>query len=212
MTEIFRTNFVARLAAGITANATTFTLTSVPAGLAPGTYRFRFGSNSRTSEWLAADFGSGTTFINAVRAAEGGNPALAWPVGTTVAHVLTGLGISAFVGPLVASSPQVAHEEFSPAVAATAVGLVHIPNVVLTVSRNGLIQSVAAGHYSIAGATITFSDAFIASERVVVAYSFLPDQAILGAGPVGRQWLDLPPTGPRRARDYSFAHTHQNTV
>jgi hypothetical protein len=61
-------------------------------------------------------------------------------------------------------------EEFSPAPAATTVTLASAPTTVLEVSRNGVAQSQAAGHYSVAGAVVTFSDAFAAGERVLVLY------------------------------------------
>ena len=62
-------------------------------------------------------------------------------------------------------------EEFAPAAAATSVTLSATPTDVLHVFRNGVEQSLAAGHYSVAGATITFSDAFAAGERVSVSYA-----------------------------------------
>jgi hypothetical protein len=62
------------------------------------------------------------------------------------------------------------HEEFLPADEATTVTLAAAPDTLLTVSRNGVVQSSAAGHYSLAGATITFTTAFDGTERVVVTY------------------------------------------
>jgi hypothetical protein len=62
-------------------------------------------------------------------------------------------------------------EEFAPAAAATTVTLAATPTDIHTVTRNGVVQSVAAGHYTVAGAVLTFSDAFVAGERVSVVYS-----------------------------------------
>jgi hypothetical protein len=62
-------------------------------------------------------------------------------------------------------------EEFAPAAAATTVVLAQAPTDIHIVTRNGVAQSAAAGHYSLAGSTLTFSDAFAAGERVTVVYS-----------------------------------------
>ena len=62
-------------------------------------------------------------------------------------------------------------EEFAPAAAATTVTLAALPAAVLSVFRNGLEQSLAAGHYTLAGDTLTFSSPFAAGERVAVVYS-----------------------------------------
>lgn len=59
-------------------------------------------------------------------------------------------------------------EEFFPAAAATTVTLAQAPTELLSVSRNGVDQFAGAGDYSLAGAVITFSDAFVAGERVSV--------------------------------------------
>jgi len=59
-------------------------------------------------------------------------------------------------------------QEFSPGAGATTVTLSSTPNSVLQVARNGVEQSAALGHYSLAGATITFTDAFAAGEQVIV--------------------------------------------
>lgn len=40
----------------------------------------------------------------------------------------------------------------------------------LVVARGGIVQSEAAGHYSRVGSTLTFSDDFDGTERVIVAY------------------------------------------
>jgi hypothetical protein len=61
--------------------------------------------------------------------------------------------------------------EVMPANAATTVTLSNTPETVLMVARDGVIQSSAAGHYSIAGAVLTFGSAFNGSQRVVVTYT-----------------------------------------
>ena len=65
----------------------------------------------------------------------------------------------------------VAHEEFKPANTITTVTLSQAAAVVLTVARDGVVQSEVDGHYSYAGTVITFSNAFNGNERVVVAYA-----------------------------------------
>jgi hypothetical protein len=62
-------------------------------------------------------------------------------------------------------------QEFAPAAGATTVTLAALPADVLSVFRNGLEQSLAAGHYTVAGADLTFSAPFAAGERVSVVYS-----------------------------------------
>lgn len=62
------------------------------------------------------------------------------------------------------------HEEFLPANGATTVVLSTAPGLVLGVFRDGVIQSLADGHYTLAGSTLTFVDAFDGTNRVVVNY------------------------------------------
>lgn len=61
-------------------------------------------------------------------------------------------------------------EEFTPAAAATTVTLAAAPTNLLMVARNGVVQSQGAGNFSYAGTTVTFTDAFVAGERVQVVY------------------------------------------
>ena len=61
-------------------------------------------------------------------------------------------------------------EEFVPLSAATAVALAGLPTEVLSVSRNGVEQQNSGGHYAHAGNVITFTDPFVAGERVGVVY------------------------------------------
>lgn len=63
------------------------------------------------------------------------------------------------------------HEEFAPSASDTTVTLASTPGVVLLVTRNPWVQSEDDGHYSVLGATITFSTPFAAGERVVVSYT-----------------------------------------
>jgi len=69
-----------------------------------------------------------------------------------------------------ANASVVSRQEFAPAAAATTVVLASAPVEVLSVTRNGVEQSQAAGNYSLAGSTLTFTDAFAAGERVGVVY------------------------------------------
>lgn len=66
----------------------------------------------------------------------------------------------------------VAREEFAPAAAATTVTLANTPTTVLDVARNGVVQSVADGHYGASGAVLTFTTAFDGADRVVVSYAY----------------------------------------
>jgi hypothetical protein len=79
-------------------------------------------------------------------------------------------------------------EEFLPANAATTVTLSRTPTALLVVARDGVTQSLTDGHYSLAGAVVTFTDAFNGAERVVITYAVgllqavsIPDASISGA-------------------------------
>jgi hypothetical protein len=77
------------------------------------------------------------------------------------------------------------HEEFLPANGATQITLGQPPNWILMLSRGGVVQSAADGHYTLAGSTITLSTAATGSERVVVDYAatgYTPVPPISGAG------------------------------
>lgn len=65
-----------------------------------------------------------------------------------------------------------AHEEFVPADGATVINLSTTAVVLLMVARGGVIQSSVNGDYALTdgGDTVTFSDPFDGSERVVVSY------------------------------------------
>jgi hypothetical protein len=76
-------------------------------------------------------------------------------------------------------------EEFTPANAATTVVLSREPTDVLLVTRDGLAQSTTSGHYTVAGSTLTFTDAFNGSERVLVTYVVGAVGAVGAQGPPG---------------------------
>jgi len=95
-----------------------------------------------------------------------------------ISYVVGGLGSQGPPGPTAGF-----HEEFRPASAATTVVLANPVSVILTIARAGVIQSQSDGHYSLAGQTLTFTDAFDGTERVVVAYisnTYVPPANIAG--------------------------------
>jgi hypothetical protein len=65
-----------------------------------------------------------------------------------------------------------AHEEFVPANGATVVTLSTQATLLLMVSRGGVIQSYVNGDYALTGGgnTVTFTDPFNGSERVIISY------------------------------------------
>jgi hypothetical protein len=71
---------------------------------------------------------------------------------------------------------------------AVSVTLTRTPNIVTYVSRNGIIESSAAGHFTIAGPTITFSTALDGTERVEVAYSISQAGALMTTSQVAAPW------------------------
>jgi hypothetical protein len=64
-----------------------------------------------------------------------------------------------------------AREEFLATAGSTQLTLAQTPTEVITVARNGVLQSQNAGNYSLAGSVLTFTDAFAAGERVYVLYA-----------------------------------------
>ena len=137
--------------------------------------------------WICTVAGTPGTWVDA-SAGGGGGSALTIqeidgaPTGTPTTlkvsnGALTDNGDGSFT--LATSGGAGYHEEFLPANAATTITLSQVPTSVLAVTRNGVAQSVADGHYSLSGATLTFSTAFDGTERVVVAYT------INGAGGSG---------------------------
>jgi hypothetical protein len=69
------------------------------------------------------------------------------------------------------SGTAATHQEFLPAASATTVTLSASPTALLLVTRQGVVQSATDGNYSLSGATLTFTDAFDGTERVVVVYA-----------------------------------------
>ena len=69
-----------------------------------------------------------------------------------------------------ASGSQGYQEEFVPAAAATTITLAVVPDAIIVVARDGVVQSELGGNYSAADDVLTFSDAFTGSERVIVGY------------------------------------------
>ena len=65
-----------------------------------------------------------------------------------------------------------AHEEFVPTAGATVVTLGTVATMLLMVARGGIIQSFVNGDYALTGggATVTFTDPFNGTERVIIAY------------------------------------------
>jgi hypothetical protein len=65
-----------------------------------------------------------------------------------------------------------AHEEFIPVAGSTVVTLSTTAIMLLMVARGGVIQSYVNGDYSLTGGgnTVTFTDAFDGSERVIISY------------------------------------------
>jgi len=69
------------------------------------------------------------------------------------------------------TTPIGVHEEFMPANGTATVTCSQTPDSVLVVSRNGVVQSIVDGNYSIASGVITFSTPFDGTERVTVDYT-----------------------------------------
>lgn len=65
-----------------------------------------------------------------------------------------------------------AHEEFVPTAGQTIVPLSTPAVIVLTVARGGVVQSQVAGDYTVtdSGNTVTFTEPFDGSERVIISY------------------------------------------
>jgi len=65
------------------------------------------------------------------------------------------------------------YQEFDPPAAATTVTLMSVPGMILGVVRNGVTQSTSLGDWTwnSGTTTVTFSDAFVAGEHVIVTWS-----------------------------------------
>jgi hypothetical protein len=160
------------LASSLSNSATSLTIASGDASKWPaaGEYRAVLWQDATNGPWelVRVTGGQGTATLSVSRAIEsfnGDQTARAWPSGTKIAAVMTKDGQSAFF------TACLLHEEFMPAASATTVTVSRTPEQVLIVARGGVVQSIAAGHYSVTGSVITFASGFSGSERVVVSYS-----------------------------------------
>ena len=163
------------LVGAILATATTLAISSSDVASWPtaGSYRAILWQDATNGPWeiVRVTGGPGTATLTVTRAVEstgGIQTARAWPSGTPIAGIATYGGLNALVQQ---SDVRTSEAEFVPAAAATTVVLSAAPEQVFMVSRQGVIQSQAAGHYSIAGSTLTFASSFSGSERVIVSYS-----------------------------------------
>lgn len=93
-------------------------------------------------------------------------------------NILQWLPNGFFAGLSTANVTVLKREEFSPPGSASSVTLAASPNTVLEVSRNGVAQSQALGHYTLLGAVITFADTFAAGEQVLVLYEVGTSQPV----------------------------------
>jgi len=112
--------------------------------------------------------GQGSASLGVERAAEpyhGDQTARAWPSGTGIAAVLTQSNLDKHL------YLRIETEEFVPTSSTTGVVLTDQPETIIMVARNGVVQSLAAGHYSVVGTALTFAASFSGSERVIVSYS-----------------------------------------
>ncbi|HEY1292948.1 MAG TPA: hypothetical protein VGJ60_07715 [Chloroflexota bacterium] len=163
------------LSAAIDASTTVIPIQAADASAWPGSgvYRAVLFSDATNGPWevLRVTAGQGTATLGVERAAEpfrGVRTARAWASGTSIAAVLTHDGLSAL---LQVATLSIQLEEFLPTGGANQVTLSMTPNPVFMVSRNGVIQSRAAGHYSVTDKTVTFAGGFSGSERVVISYA-----------------------------------------
>jgi hypothetical protein len=175
MAEVLPENgLISSLTGPITAGDLTIAIQSSDAVFWPvsGEYRVVLWQDPVTGPWELVKIvsGQGTATLGVERAAEpyhGAQVALDWPAGTGVAAVITQDGVYAL---LQAQRLIIQTDEFLPSASATTVTLASLPEEVFMVSRNGVIQSLTAGHYVIAGSLITFAAAFSGNERVIVSY------------------------------------------
>jgi len=93
-------------------------------------------------------------------------------------NILQWLPNGLFAGLSTANVTVLRREEFSPPASSTSVTLASSPTTVLEVSRNGVAQSQALGHYTLLGAVITFADTFTAGEQVLVLYEVGTSQPV----------------------------------
>lgn len=113
-----------------------------------------------------------------------GPQGLIGPIGPQGQQGITGpTGAKGDAGPQGSSGPQGvmgevgatttgAHEEFVPTNGQTVITLSTQAVLILTVARGGVVQSAVAGDYTLTGGgnTVTFSDPFNGTERVIISY------------------------------------------
>lgn len=177
MTEVLPENGLqSTLSSSVNSVATTISIQGPDASSWPaaGEYRAVLWQDPVSGPWeLVRIFsGQGTSNLGVQRAAEpyrGAQLAQAWPSGTNIAAVITQDGINAL---LLDQKLVLRVQEFFPSAAADTVILGYLPEQVVMVARNGVVQSAGAGHYSVAGPAITFAAPFNGStDRLVISFS-----------------------------------------
>jgi hypothetical protein len=160
------------LDADVTAGTTTLRIPATVAAAWPtgGEYRAVLCQDPINGpyELVKVTGGQGTTMLQVTRASEpynGDQTARAWPAGTSISAVVTEDNLDQRL--YVAIEVQ----EFVPAGGVTQITLARAPEKIVMVARNGVIQSQAAGHFSVAGPTLTFAASFGGTERLIVSYS-----------------------------------------
>lgn len=175
------------LSAAIDATTGLITIQAVDAPDWPtsGQYRAVLWADPQSGPWelVKVTGGQGTTTLGVERAAEsyrGTQQARPWPSGTGIAAVITQDGITALLQGLGGGGLAVQVNEFVPAASATTVTLssTPAPGQVFMVARNGVVQSAAAGHYTVSSSVITFAAPFSGSERVIASYVPGPAAAV----------------------------------
>src|SRR5262245_3609270 len=84
------------------------------------------------------------------------------------------------------------HAEFLPANGTNTINMAAAPSLILAVSRGGVVQSQTDGNYSVLGATLTFSDPFDGTERVVVTFADGPAATGVLTNPLSQDLLFQP--------------------
>jgi hypothetical protein len=137
-------------------------------------------------------------------------------VSPAAGNIMQWLPDGLFAGLSTANVTVMRREEFTPAVSATSVTLAAAPSTVLEVSRNGVAQSAALGHYTVAGTVVTFVDSFAVGEQVLVLYEIGVSQPVdsysKGEADARYEPIDTMYTkGESDARYSAAAHLHTGT-
>ena len=163
------------LASAIGTTDTTLTIQAADAAIWPtsGLYRAMLCQDviNGPFELVKVTGGQGTATLTITRAVEsyhGAQSARSWPIGTVISAVITKQGVDTVMQ---ARNLKMHREEFLPAASATTVTVSLTPETLVMVARGGVVQSLAAGHYTLAGAVLTFASSFTGSERVIISYS-----------------------------------------